>query len=53
MLTPEQSYIKSVWKQGVNRILLNFDFNFVFIKNYFFIFSDCFELLILKIIFLK
>jgi len=36
MLTPEQSYIKSVWKQGVNRILLNFDFNFVFIKKYIF-----------------
>jgi len=27
--------IKSVWERSANRVLLNFDFDFYFVKNYF------------------
>jgi hypothetical protein len=43
--------IKRVWERGANRVPLNFDF--VFAKNfiYIYIYSDCFDILVSKIIF--
>jgi hypothetical protein len=43
--------VEFVWERGANSVPSNFEF--VFAKNYFFMFSDHFDVLISKMIFKK
>ena len=44
-------YLRCVWEHGANRVPSKF--NFFLLKIIFVMFSDCFDVLILKIIFKK